>query len=211
MAILTCSATNYETHINNKEVSVMQFKSEQEWEKVEKQGGLCVSFWEVPKQKENIVQSKTTILDPVQEEWTKYFVNGYECDKEDIYQTILDNTLYNGPVTLDKKYHFNRCEESITEERGFFSHTSRHVSKQNESNNKSANFSLDTKKFTEKFTPTSCEYKLLISNMVYTLDMFYEAGKNYKEHANNFQFALRHCLSYFFKMQTSLMHLMTSS
>lgn len=159
----------------------MEYKSEQPW---------ALS-------KQNNIQSKTTIIEPVHEEWTKYYVNGLECDKEDIYQTILNKSFYNGPVTLDKKYHYSHEEKKITRDDGPFSQISQYISTDKQSNNKSSNFSLDTKKFIDKFKPESHEYKLLISNMIYTLDMFYEAIHNYKENVKDFHFAVRHCMGFY--------------
>jgi len=46
------------------------------------------------------------------EEWTKYSVNSVECEKNAIYQTIVDNKFYNQTVIIEKKHHSSSHEES---------------------------------------------------------------------------------------------------
>ena len=142
------------------------------------------------------MQSKITYLEPVQEKWIKYYVNGEECDRHAIYQTILDNKFYTGEITLDKKYHFELHQKTIIEE-SENNRFRREIVKNDKSYNQYSNFSLNTKQFTDKFAPTSSEFKILIANMIFTLDMFYEAQENYNENYKNLNIATRSCLNFY--------------
>ncbi len=140
--------------------------------------------------------------EPVREEWTKYFVNGIECKRNDIHQIILDNKFY-GTVKLVKKYHFKLHEEKMVENKkedrdgSSYTFTSHRVaSKHDESNNKGASFSLDIDKFVAKINPTSDEFKLLTDKMTNTLDMFYEASFDYNKYWQNLRITLQSCVRF---------------
>lgn len=153
------------------------------------------------------------VEEPVRVEWTKYFVNGVECEKEDIYQTILSRKLYEGKIELDKKYHFESNERESTEtvetnNEGlpYFRNRTSSTHRYSSSSNRSSHFGLDTKEFAKKFPPESIEFNLLVDKMIYTLDMFYKAsGENYNDYSQNFQMAVRGCMSFFLEkvMNTS--------
>ncbi|STX55780.1 Uncharacterised protein [Legionella beliardensis] len=160
-----------------------------------------------------ITKTVTNLVEPIRIEWTKYFVNGVECERDAIYQTILNNKFYKGKVNLDRKYHFELHEKTLEEEKEIeisedrsYSHTSfcKTTRINNSFSNASTNFSLSTKEFTQKFTATSAEYKSLIDKMLQVLDMFYEAGENYNDYSINLQIAIRDCMAFFIKNLTDI-------
>jgi len=149
------------------------------------------------------MQRQVTNLEPVQEKWTKYYVNDIECERDAIYKTIIDNEFYNGKVNISKKYHFKSHEEKIIEEKEVtkrgettITHTHRNTTTDDHKSDRNANFSLDTKKFTEKFSCNGMEYQTLVEKMIHIVDMFYETQKNYKEYSENFRQAVYNCMAY---------------
>ncbi len=127
------------------------------------------------------------------EEWTKYSVNGIECKRNAIYQTILDNKFYTGKINLHREYHFNLHEKEF-KDKGWGSTSAR---THNESSDVSANFSLNTHEFAEKVGAISEDYKLLVERMIYALDMFYDCQQNYHAHAANLRIAIHNCMQLF--------------
>src|SRR5262245_29420043 len=97
------------------------------------------------------------------EESTKYSVNGIECKRDDIYQTILNNKFYTGKINLHKKYHFKIHEKKFIDKGWGSTETSTY----NESSDVSANFSLNTGEFAKKVDMTSDDYKLLVERMIH--------------------------------------------
>ena len=155
-----------------------------------------------------MLRKEKHLVEPVREEWTKYFVNGIECERNAIYQTILDKKFYTGAINLEKKYHFKLQEEKVVEdfEEGPFGSsttTTRETSKNNESNHQNANFSLNTKKFVEKFNPASEEYKLLVERMVHTVDLFYDASQRHSAGSKNLRIAVNNCMTLFLESTTN--------
>lgn len=127
-----------------------------------------------------------------QEEWTKYFVNGMECKREDLYQTILAKRFYEGEIRLERKFHHTEKHLPLF---GFSGWSG--VDTTNE--NREASFTLDTKTFAKKFGPNSEPFKALIDKMIYALDMFYAAQVDYDNNAENMRIAVRQCMSYLFE------------
>lgn len=146
------------------------------------------------------MQRITTQLDnPVNEEWTKYFVNGLECKRDAIYETIIDNIFYTGKINLSKKYHFKHHEAKMVYDSYTFH---RETFENDESKNRSASFSLNTGEFVKKTNPTSDEYKLLVNRMIHVLDTFDEAQQNHSEHSTNLRIAIVNCMEPFFEKIT---------
>ncbi|MEO8400291.1 MAG: hypothetical protein ABI597_00660 [Gammaproteobacteria bacterium] len=152
----------------------------------------------------NLVTTKTeTVVPSSREEWTKYFVNGIECEQSAIYQTILDNKFYNGEVSLDKKYHFDLREEKVVKEEEksqdeLSSYRSTRTTELTNSSSRNifATFGLNTKNFVVKCNPTSKEYILLVNKMIATLHTFYEAQTNYNEYSKALGSDVRDCIRY---------------
>jgi hypothetical protein len=143
---------------------------------------------------------KETVLPPIKEEWTKYFVNDIECKRDAIYQTILDHKLHNGEIKLGKKYHYKHHEEKTIEIRqndGYGSSVETQTTKNNDEKNTSADFSLNTKVFAEKIDAKSADYKLLTEKMSLVLDIFFEAQKDNAKHSTSLRSAIKDCMSFF--------------
>lgn len=116
-------------------------------------------------------------------EWIKYYVNDIECDRESIYQTILENKLYQKTINLHKKFDWDK-EKNLEFQVNWKEH--------------STNFCMDTKPFITNFEPASEEYKLLIESMVQTLDCFYESHEHYThDSAKRLDTAARYCIGLF--------------
>ncbi|KTD11901.1 hypothetical protein Lgra_1359 [Legionella gratiana] len=140
--------------------------------------------------------SKKPGTEPLRDKWTKYFVNDIECEREAIYQTILDNKFYTDSIALAKKYHFELHEKNIKEERiGYALHYKE--TKSDKSENRYAYFSLNTKEFIAKHNPTSNEYKILVERMSHALDMIYEAQQDYAQYSEKLRTAIRNCMIFF--------------
>lgn len=133
------------------------------------------------------------------EEWTKYFVNGFECKREDIYQTVVDKGFYCGEVNIERKYHHEQVKTNMPEIFRQFMTVSPMMGTSNQTENYSANFSLDLKKFTEHCKPESNEFKMMIDKMLSCVDMFFNAEKNYKEYSGNLKICVRQCMMYLYQ------------
>lgn len=110
----------------------------------------------------------------INEEATKYFANGFECKKEDVYQTIVDNKLYD--INLEKKEYL----KTTATQNFWHSHRT-----QTKAETHKAAFHINTRKFIEKFDYKNEKFKILIDKMLHCLEMFFLASKNYTEYSLN--------------------------
>lgn len=140
------------------------------------------------------------------DEWSKYSVNGIECERDAIYQTIMDHHFYTGKVELNKKYHFqlneekSKSESTTTQDDPCTTTTTTRTesSKHNESKDRNSNFSLGMDKFAEKVGAMSDDLKQLIEKMIHALDMYDAAQDNHSEHSQNLRAAIKDCMSFLF-------------
>ncbi|ARB92132.1 hypothetical protein [Legionella longbeachae] len=133
-----------------------------------------------------------------EKKWTKYFVNDIECERDAIYQTILENKLYDSTITLIKKYHFELSEKSRVEESNGY-RSNKKISTSSQSENKSAYISHETKVFADKMGYASKEYNQLIDKLIHAVDMLFETEKNYDLYSQQFRAAMRDFLSFLYK------------
>ncbi len=124
------------------------------------------------------------------EEWTKYSVNGVECEKNAIYQTIVDHKFYDGTIKIEKKHHSSSHQESGSIFRLLTSDNSENIS---------ANFSLGTSDFVKKFAETSEEFKTLVAKMVQSVDMLYDAQQDHEKNSPILCDTVRDCMTFFFE------------
>ncbi|KTD54641.1 hypothetical protein Lsai_3463 [Legionella sainthelensi] len=135
------------------------------------------------------------MLQKLEVKWTKYFVNDIECERDAIYQTILNRELYAGRIILSKKYHFESYEQNRVErtEWGYLEYK---TTTSNHSENLSAQLSMITTHLLNTMEPTSETYKELIHKMIHAVDMFFEAENNHAQYSQQFRHALRDFLSF---------------
>ncbi|KTC92704.1 hypothetical protein [Legionella cincinnatiensis] len=131
-----------------------------------------------------------------EEKETKYFVNNIACERDAIYQTILDRKLYGGEITISKEYYFasheqNRAESTKWSYIEYKSNNSRH------SENQRAELSMTTTPLLDKMEPTSKEYKAVIHKMIHAVDMLLAARSNHMQYSQQLRLALRDFLSFF--------------
>lgn len=136
-------------------------------------------------------------------EWTKYFVNNIECERDDIFQTIVDRQLYLGEIEIAKKYHLKQSRKTKSvktkSERKFasrFYQIKTHETRDKHSCNKYAAFHLEVSSFAKMFGPETEEFRLLIGKMLLVVETMFAAQEYYYKCSNDFNAATRNLLEF---------------
>lgn len=102
---------------------------------------------------------------------TEYFVNNIKCDKDQIYNAVINNKLYNEIVFLKKKYSIGMDYNSVS-------------------------FNINLKPFSKDYD--SRKIKKLITKMISCVDKFHQAEEDYYKYQKIVRLALDDCYQFYY-------------